>query len=43
MLPNKRMHTERILTLSVMITTLLPSGDAQAVIRLQSWDNIEMK
>jgi hypothetical protein len=32
---NKRLHTERRNTLSVMMPTLLPSGEAQAVIRLE--------
>jgi hypothetical protein len=31
MTPNKRMHSERTYTLSVMMQILLPSGDAQAV------------
>jgi hypothetical protein len=31
--PNKRVHSERIYTLSVMIQILSPSGDALAVIR----------
>jgi hypothetical protein len=32
---NKRVHTERKYLLSVMIQTLAPSGDAQAILLLE--------
>jgi hypothetical protein len=31
MMPNKRLHTERIVTLFVMLQSAMPSGEAQFV------------